>query len=52
MKEDLKKCGVDENLAKDREKWRAQIMGNTSELRARTDKECKTKRERDENRVR
>ena len=33
MKDDLKKSHLDRNLAKDRDRWRAQIMGKTSDLR-------------------
>ena len=32
-KDDLKKGCLDRGLAKDRERWRAQIMGKTSDLR-------------------
>ena len=32
VKDDLKKCGLDRDLAKDRERWKAQVMGKTSEL--------------------
>ena len=29
VKDDLKKCGLDRGLAKDRVRWKAQIMGKT-----------------------
>jgi hypothetical protein len=32
LEDDLKKCGIDRGLAKDRDRWRAQIMGKTSDL--------------------
>ena len=32
VKDDLKKCGVDRGLAKDRERWMAQVQGKTSDL--------------------
>ena len=32
MEDDLKKCGLDGGLAKDRERWKAQVMGKTSDL--------------------
>ena len=32
VKDDLKKCGLDRGLAKDRERWKAQAMGKTSDL--------------------
>ena len=32
VKDDLKKCGLDRDLAKDRERWRDQVMGTTSDL--------------------
>ena len=32
VKDDLKKCGPDRGLAKDRERWKARVMGKTSDL--------------------
>ena len=32
MEDDLKKGRLDRGLAKDRDRWRAQIMGKTSEM--------------------
>ena len=32
VKDDLKICSLDRGLAKDRERWKAQIMGKTSDL--------------------
>ncbi len=32
LEDDLKKCHLDRGLAKDRDRWRAQIMGKTSDL--------------------
>jgi len=32
VKDDLKKCGLDRGLAKDRERWKAQVIGKTSDL--------------------
>ena len=32
LEDDLKKGRLDRSLAKDRERWRAQIMGKTSDL--------------------
>ena len=32
MEDDLKKGRLDRSLAKDRDRWRAQIMGKTSDL--------------------
>ena len=32
VEEDLKKCRLDRGSAKDRDRWRAQIMGKTSDL--------------------
>ena len=32
VKDDLKKCGLDIDLAKDRERWKAQVMGKTYDL--------------------
>ena len=33
VKNDLKKCGLDKGLAKNRERWKAQVMGKTSDPR-------------------
>ena len=33
MKDDLKKCGPDSGLAKDRERWKAQNIGKKKERR-------------------
>ena len=32
VEDDLKKCGLDIDLAKDRERWKAQVMGKTYDL--------------------
>ena len=32
VKDDLKKCGLDRGFEKDRERWKAQVMGKTSDL--------------------
>ena len=32
VEEDLRKYGLDKSLAKDRDRWRAQVMGKTSDL--------------------
>ena len=32
VKDDLKNCGLDNGLAKDRERWQAKIMGKISNL--------------------
>ena len=32
FEDDLNKCGLDRDLAKDRDGWKAQIMGKTSDL--------------------
>ena len=32
VKDDLKKRGLDRGLAKDRERWKAQVMGKASDL--------------------
>ena len=32
VKDDLKKCDLDRGLAKDKDRWKAQIMGKTSHL--------------------
>ena len=32
VKDDLKKCGLGRGLAKDRERWKAQVMEKTSDL--------------------
>ena len=32
VKNDLNKCGLDIGLAKDRERWKAQVMRKTSDL--------------------
>jgi len=29
--DDLKKCGLDRGLAKDRKRWKAQVLGKTSD---------------------
>ena len=31
VKDDLKKCGIDRGLAKNRERWKAQVMGKASD---------------------
>ena len=46
MKDDLKKCGMDGGLAKDRDRSRAQGMGKRPTC-ASTDKGRKTRRERE-----
>ena len=45
VKEDLKKCGLDRGLAKERERWKAQVMGKCPKC-ASTNKGRKTRRER------
>ena len=32
VKDDLKKCGLDGGLSKDRERWKTAFMGKTSDL--------------------
>ena len=32
VEDDLKKCGLDRSLAKNRDRWRVQVMGKTSDL--------------------
>ena len=46
MKDDLKKCGPDRGLAKDRERWKAQIIGKTSDLCEHGKRKVNEKRER------
>ena len=46
MKDDVIKCGLDRGLAKDRERWKVQVTGKTSELchkgrKARRERESK-----------
>ena len=49
MKDDLKKCGLDRGLAKDRERWKAQVIKLLGKhpTCASMDKGHKTKRERE-----
>ena len=45
VKDDLKTCGLNRGLAKDRERWKAQVMGkNVRPVRART-RDVKRERE-------
>ena len=46
MKDDLKKYGLDRGLAKDRERWKAQVKRKRPTC-ASTDKGRKTRKERD-----
>ena len=46
VKDDLKKCGLDSGLAKDRERWKAHLWGGKRPTCASTDKGRKTRRER------
>ena len=46
MKDDLKKCGLDGGLAKDRERWNSKLSGKRPTC-ASTDKGRKTRRERE-----
>ena len=49
VKDDLKQCGLDRDLAKDMETWKAQVMGKTFDL---CEKGRKTRRERGRERER
>ena len=48
---DLKKCGLDSGLAKDRERWKAQVIGKTFDLyeHGHSVMGRKTRRERERN---
>ena len=32
VKDDMKKCGLDRGLVTDRDRWKAQVVGKTSDL--------------------
>ena len=47
VEDDLKKGRLDRSLAKDRDRWKAQIMGKTSDLCEHGKRDVNEKRERD-----